>query len=67
MDAAAVFVGIDVAKTRLDIAVRPAQEHWTAPNDDPGIGEVVQRLQELRPTLVVLEATGGLEIPVAAA
>jgi transposase len=67
MEAAAVFIGIDVAKTRLDIAVRPAQEHWTAPNDDPGIGEVVQRLQELRPTLVVLEATGGLEIPVAAA
>lgn len=67
MDAAAVFIGSDVAKTHLAIAVRPAREHWTAPNDDTGIAEVVQRLHELRPTLVVLEATGGLEIPVAAA
>ncbi len=67
MDAAEVFIGIDVAKTRLASAVRPAREHWTAPNDDTGIAEVVQRLHELRPRLVVLEATGGLEIPVAAA
>ena len=67
MDAAAVCIGIDVATTHLEIAVRPAREHWTAPNDDTGIAEVVQRLHELRPTLVVLEATGGLEIPVAAA
>ncbi len=46
MDAAAVFIGIDVAKTRLASAVRPAGEHWTAPNDDAGMAEVVQRLHE---------------------
>jgi transposase len=63
----AVFIGIDVAKTRLDIAVRPAGDHWTAPNEAAGIAELVARLKELQPTLVVLEATGGLEIPLAAA
>ena len=67
MESAAVFIGIDVAKTRLDVALRPSGEHWTAPNDDIGISDLVQRLKSLQPTLVVLEATGGLEIPVTAA
>ena len=67
MESAAVFIGIDVAKTRLDVALRPSGEHWTTPNDDTGISDLVQRLKSLQPTLVVLEATGGLEIPVTAA
>ena len=67
MDSAACFVGIDVAKTQLAIAVRPSGEHWMAPNDEAGIAPLVTRLHELGPTLVVLEATGGLEIPLAAA
>jgi transposase len=61
------YVGIDVAKARLDIAVRPSGDQWSAPNDDAGITEIVTRLQDLAPTLVVLEATGGLELPVTAA
>lgn len=64
------FVGIDVSKDHLDIAVRPigrlSPDHWTTPNDEGGIGEVVSRLRESRPTLVVLEATGGLELPLVA-
>ena len=67
MESAAVFIVIDVAKTRLAVALRPSGEHWTAPNDDTGISDLVQRLKSLQPTLVVLEATGGLEIPVTAA
>src|SRR5437867_12340934 len=67
MSTAATYVGIDVAKTRLDIAVRPSGDQWSAPNDDAGITEVVTRLQDLAPTLIVLEATGGLELPVTAA
>ena len=67
MEIPACFVGIDVAKARLDLAVRPSGEQWTARNDEAGITEVVARLTTLAPTLVVLEATGGLEVPLAAA
>jgi len=55
------FVGIDVAKAQLDIAVRPSGERWAVPNDAGGVGTLVEQLQALRPTLIVLEATGGLE------
>lgn len=67
METRPCFVGIDVAKARLDVAVRPAEEAWAAPNDEAGIEAVVDRLRALAPTLVVLEATGGLEVPLAAA
>src|SRR5262245_54542833 len=55
------FVGIDVAKAQLDIAVRPSGERWAVPNDAGGVGTLVEQLQALQPTLIVLEATGGLE------
>ena len=56
-----VFVGIDVSKDRLDVAARPNGERWQVANTDLGIASLVKRLAELRPTLVVLEATGRLE------
>jgi transposase len=62
-----VFVGIDVAKAHLDIALRPSAEGWRVANDDAGIAPLVGRLQDLQPALIVLEATGGLEMPVTAA
>ncbi len=62
-----LFVGIDVAKAQVDIAVRPTGECWTTPQTEAGIHDVVARLQTLAPTLVVLEATGGLERGVTAA
>jgi transposase len=55
------FVGIDVAKAQLDIALRPSGERWAVPNDAGGVGTLVEQLQALQPTLIVLEATGGLE------
>jgi transposase len=55
------FVGIDVAKAQLDIALRPTGERWSVPNDASGVATLVDRLQVLQPTLIVLEATGGLE------
>jgi transposase len=67
METAARFIGIDVAKESLDLAVRPDGVTWQATNDDAGIATVVQRLTALAPTLVVLEATGALEVPLAAA
>ena len=62
-----VFVGIDVSKAALDIATHPTAQCWQSPNDEPGIRDLVQRLRQLRPALLVLEATGGYEQPVAAA
>lgn len=62
-----IFVGIDVAKTQLAVATRPRGETWTVTNDPTGLMALVQRVRRLRPTLVVLEATGGLEMPVAGA
>jgi transposase len=55
------FIGIDVAKAQLDIALRPSGERWAVPNDASGVTSLVDRLQALHPTLIVLEATGGLE------
>src|SRR5438132_6189778 len=55
------FVGIDVAKAQLDIALRPSGERWSVPNDTNGVTTLVERMQPLQPTLIVLEATGGLE------
>src|SRR5512132_3942085 len=61
------FVGIDVAKAQLDIALRPSGERWAVPNDASGVMTLVDRVQALRPTLIVLEATGGLERAVTSA
>ena len=63
----AVFVGIDVAKAQLDVALRPHAETFQVANDGAGIAHLVDRLQPLAPTLVVLEATGGFETAVVGA
>ena len=55
------FVGLDVAKAQLDIALRPSGERWAVPNDASGVATLVYQLQVLHPTLLVLAATGGLE------
>jgi transposase len=62
-----VFVGIDVSKAQLDVALRPIDDCWHVSNDELGITGLVERLQAVQPTLVVLEATGGLEVPVTGA
>jgi transposase len=63
------YVGIDVAKDRLDVVLRPTGEYLGTSNDERGIKAVVRHLrkQEEEIALVVLEATGGLEQPAAAA
>ncbi|HEY0780783.1 MAG TPA: IS110 family transposase [Gemmatirosa sp.] len=62
-----MFVGIDVAKGELVVAVRPDGVSWAVTNTASGIGTLVERLTSSAPTLVVLEATGGYEIAVVAA
>jgi transposase len=61
------FIGIDVAKAELVVAARPDGARWTVPNEDAGIRALAQRLSAARPTLIVLEATGGYELAVVAA
>ncbi len=58
-----VFVGIDVAKAQLDLAQRPEGPGLSAANTESGIATVVAHLRIVKPTLIVLEATGGLERP----
>lgn len=57
-----IFVGIDVAKAHLDIAIHEPARRWQVDNSDAGINALVQTLQDLHPTLIVLEATGGFEL-----
>jgi transposase len=67
MDPQPCFVGIDVSKDSLDLSARPAGLGQSFPNDPDGIAALTSRVSELAPTLVVLEATGGLEYPAATA
>jgi transposase len=60
------FVGIDVCKDHLDVALRPGAA-FRVSNDPKGHAELLARLLPLAPQLVVLEATGGLELPAVAA
>jgi transposase len=61
-----IFVGIDVSKAQLDVALRP-DGRFAVPNDEPGVAQLLTRLKAMPPTLVVLEATGGVELPVTTA
>jgi transposase len=61
-----MFVGIDVAKDRLDVHIRPSGEMFAVARNGEGIDELAQRLAAVAPTLVVLEATGGFETIVTA-
>lgn len=61
------YVGIDVAKATLDVAIGSDGETVQVENSEAGIAQLVKRLGEAAPALVVLEATGGYESLVAAA
>jgi transposase len=62
-----VYAGVDVSKGRLEVFVAPTGERFGVPNDDSGVDELLARLEESSPALVVLEVTGGFQRPVAAA
>jgi transposase len=62
-----LYVGIDVAKATLDVAVHPTAARWTVAHTEREVAGLVHRLTALGPALVVLEATGGLERPLVGA
>ena len=67
MEQEGIYVGIDVAKAQVDVAVRPTGQRWVVSFDETGVGELVSQMEDLSPALVLLEASGGLELPLVAA
>ena len=61
------YVGIDVSKSRLDVATTPGKEKSQFSNDEDGISKLVNKVKTLSPALIVLEPTGGLEVNIAGA
>lgn len=57
-----LFVGVDISKDHLDVALRPNDEGWRESNDEAGITRLVNRLLERKPQLTVVEASGGFEL-----
>jgi transposase len=62
----ATVIGIDVAKDRLDVCVRPSGESFIVARNGAGIEDLAERLKTLAPRVVAIEATGGFETVVAA-
>jgi len=67
MTAQDIFVGIDISKSRLDVAITPGNQTFTCPNSEDGILKLVRRLEKFNPRIVLLEATGGYEFILVAA
>lgn len=61
-----IYVGIDVSKDTMEVAVHGEKHHWSFSSDEAGISKIVSKFMEISPELVVLEATGGFEVPLAA-
>ena len=67
MKAQAAFVGIDISKDRLDVFIRPRGASFSEAHTDRGIALLVERLREVHPEVVLVEATGGYETRIVAA
>jgi len=67
MESTGIFVGIDVSKGELAVAVHPSREAWTSGTSAEGLERLIAQLRERQPQLIVVEATGGYERPVVAA
>ena len=61
------YVGIDVAKDRVDVAVLPGGRTWPVNYDEGDVAALVAQLETIKPESVILESTGGLETPLVAA
>lgn len=59
------WVGIDVCQKSLDVYIRPSSKVFQVTNDRVGISKLIEILIEIQPELIVLEATGGMEIDAA--
>jgi transposase len=62
-----VAVGIDISKEEIVVAVAPSGEQWASPTTPEALERTMARIATYQPAVVVMEATGGYEAPVAAA
>ena len=60
MEQESTYVGIDVAKAQVDVAVRPTDDRWEAPRDEAGVRELVSRLKAIEPVMVLMGGFGWL-------
>ena len=67
MEQRPVYVGIDIAKAHIDVATRPAGQTWRVSYNEEGLRGLAADLEDIKPEVVLLEATGGLELPLATA
>lgn len=56
-----IFIGIDISKTQMDVAIWDNEETWEFENEAAGWQEMVEKAKELNPSLIVVEASGGIE------
>ena len=61
------YVGIDVSKEQVDVAVRPTRRSWSVSYNGASVDDLVAQLKDLKPAAVITESTGGLELPLVAA
>jgi transposase len=59
------YIGIDVSQKELEVSVQNASIRFTETNDPEGINKLVARIKQISPRLIVIEATGGIEMNVA--
>lgn len=69
MEDSGCFIGVDISKDTLDVAVRNNSKrfNWSDFNNEKGIQCLVKRFMDLKPLLIIVEATGGLEVPLVSA
>jgi transposase len=67
METNPLYVGIDVSNAQMDVAERPSGARAVIPHTEQDITTLVEHLRTQRPACVVLEATGGLQAPLASA
>ena len=61
------FIGVDIAKASFEFVAYGDDRHFNLSNDEGGIQKAVKQMEKLSPELIVLEATGGFELPLVAA
>ena len=62
-----INIGVDTGKKQLDIYIRPLDDYFTVPNTKTGINKAIQRIKKHKPSRIIIEATGRLELPFACA
>ena len=67
MEQEATYVGIDAAKSQVDVATRPAGDVWRVDYGEASIASLIARLHSLNPAAVLLAATEGIEVPLVSA